>query len=107
MKRYLEVHVEKLTWVLPFLRFKDGHIHTYTRLDYEICHYPGLPKAEFLVPAIAGHYCELFGEENLTPKLTIIEDETDQMDGFERSGNFIANPGNPTNSEFMDVAGGE
>ena len=29
------------------------------------------------------------------------------MDGFERSGNFIANPGNPTNTEFMDVAGGE
>lgn len=106
MKRYLEVHIDKLNWVLSFLRSKDGHIQSYARLDYEICRYPGLPKAEFLVTAIANNFIEIFGEESLTPKLTIIEDEEDEnLDGFKREGNFITNPDNPDTGEYINLAG--
>ena len=61
VKRYLNLNISKLGWVLPFLRLKDGYIHSYARLDYEIASYPGLPKAEFLAENVVKQFIDLFG----------------------------------------------
>lgn len=50
-----------MSWVLSFLRAKDGHIQNYIRLDYDMAGYPGLAKAEFLVPAMVNQLIELLG----------------------------------------------